>query len=499
MGTVWRAKARGFGGFERDVALKVMGGEFETDPAARVMFLDEAELSARVRHPNVVGTLDLGEWEGQLFLVQEWIEGASAEGLARTEERIGGALPEALTLRLLLDALDGLHAAHTATTPDGAALELVHRDVAPDNLLVGRDGWVRIADFGVARAARRRSEATQFGLTKGKAAYAAPEQQGLVRGVSVDARADLWGLGATVYRLLTGRAPFLRVDALEDYVNGTGALPVIGSELSHAWSHWLSRCLAPRPADRFPSAAAWAEEVERAWRTGEAPAPMTRAAAGEFVRVRTERTAIGVNERALDRELDSDAECTQMTEVHDVTTVTEATSVTSVTSANGRGAAVTPSELVLHVVSGDSARAARTMRTLRADGIHAVHMLPATLQAGVDSGAHVLLLADALTGALRTPRAPWFRVLRNALADEAARGRVWAERPPLGPDHARVITATEAALAAYDTDRFAWVTLDARSARAPDADGAAASIRRALAAISEGEGSLRSALSIRGG
>jgi serine/threonine-protein kinase len=155
MATVYLGRAIGSSGFERRVAIKVMHPHVSTDPEFITMFLDEARLAARIHHPNVVSTLDFQRLEEATFLVMEFIDGASLRDILRALRRRRQRMPIGTAVRIMIDALSGLHAAHELRGDDGEALQVVHRDVSPHNILVGADGITRITDFGVARAAAR--------------------------------------------------------------------------------------------------------------------------------------------------------------------------------------------------------------------------------------------------------------------------------------------------------------------------------------------------------
>jgi serine/threonine-protein kinase len=201
MATVHLGRILGVGGFERVVAIKVMHPHLATDPQFVGMFLDEARLAARLRHPNVVGTIDIHEDELGLFLVMDYIDGPSLAALIRAARKRGSPIPLGAQLRIFLDALAGLHAAHELTDGQGELLNLVHRDVSPQNILVGSDGIARITDFGVARA-RSRITTTKGHEVKGKMSYLAPEQ---VLSEPVDRRADIYSAGVLLWGLLAGR------------------------------------------------------------------------------------------------------------------------------------------------------------------------------------------------------------------------------------------------------------------------------------------------------
>jgi serine/threonine-protein kinase len=187
------------GSFERLFAIKRLRPEFVGEAEVRAMLLEEARLAGRVRHPNVVSVIDVGEDEQGPFLVMDYVEGVSAAELLSTVP--AGALPMDICLRIARDAAEGLHAAHELTADDGSALCLVHRDVSPQNLLVGYDGVARVSDFGIAKALGR-TTATSTGVLKGKLAYMAPEQ---LRFEEPDRRADLFALGVVLFELLSGQ------------------------------------------------------------------------------------------------------------------------------------------------------------------------------------------------------------------------------------------------------------------------------------------------------
>jgi serine/threonine protein kinase len=187
------------GSFERLFAVKRLRPEFVGEDEVRAMLLEEARLAGRVRHPNVVSVIDVGEDEQGPFLVMDYVEGVSAADLLATVP--AATLPMDVCLRIARDAAEGLHAAHELTADDGSALCLVHRDVSPQNLLVGYDGVTRVSDFGIAKALGR-TTATSTGVLKGKLAYMAPEQ---LRFEEPDRRADLFALGVVLFELLSGQ------------------------------------------------------------------------------------------------------------------------------------------------------------------------------------------------------------------------------------------------------------------------------------------------------
>jgi serine/threonine-protein kinase len=168
------------------------------------MFLEEAQLASQIHHPNVVGTLELGEEISALYLVMEWVDGESLSVvLAKAAE--SGGIPLPIAVNLIGQCCQGLYAAHNLRDESGNLLGLVHRDVSPQNLLVTFSGTAKLVDFGIAKATSKSSGLTEAGEIKGKFAYMAPEQ---VRGHAIDARTDLFALGILLYLLTTGKHPF---------------------------------------------------------------------------------------------------------------------------------------------------------------------------------------------------------------------------------------------------------------------------------------------------
>lgn len=204
MAAVWAARQRGSRGFSKVVAIKTMLPTISEDPRFERMFLDEAQIASKIRHEHVVEILDLGEENEILYLVMEWVDGESLSVLRRRAAEHEG-IPLRLAARIVADACAGLHAAHELTDDEGNPIGLVHRDVSPQNILVGYDGNVKILDFGVAKIAGRTADTTSIGHARGKPPYMAPEQ---ALGKPIDRRADVFSLGIIFYQLLVGRHPF---------------------------------------------------------------------------------------------------------------------------------------------------------------------------------------------------------------------------------------------------------------------------------------------------
>ncbi|NUP10224.1 MAG: protein kinase [Polyangiaceae bacterium] len=262
MASVFLARLLGPVGFSRTVAIKRMHPQFAKEPEFVSMFIDEARLAARIRHPNVVPTLDVVCTDGELFLVMEYVQGESLSRLMKRAARATGPMDPKIALPILIDALQGLEAAHNATTETGAPLNIVHRDVSPQNIMVGVDGAARVFDFGIAKASGR-LHTTRDGVIKGKLAYMAPEQ---LTGKVVTPHADLYAAAVVLWEALAGRRLFdgeheaqVIHQILDGVTSGPRAHnPTVSPELDAI----VLRALCLDPTQRFPTAKAMAEALE---------------------------------------------------------------------------------------------------------------------------------------------------------------------------------------------------------------------------------------------
>ena len=200
MATVHLGRLLGAEGFGRTVAVKRLHSHYTTDQDFITMFMDEARIVARIRHPNVVPMVDVIESSKGLFLVMEYVHGEAFSKLLRTCRTTSEPVPTKVATAIMHGVLLGLHAAHETKGVNGELLDVVHRDVSPQNIIVGADGVARVLDFGVAKAAGR-AQITREGQIKGKLAYMAPEQ---IRG-KVDRRADIFAAAVVLWEALTGR------------------------------------------------------------------------------------------------------------------------------------------------------------------------------------------------------------------------------------------------------------------------------------------------------
>lgn len=256
MATVWAARMKGTRGFSKIVAIKTMLPALSSDPRFEKMFLSEAELASRIKHPNVCEILDLGEQGGVLYLAMEWIDGESLVTLLGDCERSEQRVPFAAAAQIGADAARGLHAAHELKDESGELVGVVHRDVSPHNILVTYDGLVKIVDFGVAKAvARSDHQATNAGHLKGKVQFMAPEQAYCDE---VDRRTDVFALGIVLYQLTTGHHPFRADNELATLARITSPEPVPAPEARvpdypPELSAVLLKALAKSPDERFAS------------------------------------------------------------------------------------------------------------------------------------------------------------------------------------------------------------------------------------------------------
>jgi hypothetical protein len=206
MAEVLLARVVGPHGFERPVVIKRILPHLARRPDFVSMFVDEARIAARIQHPNVVHVYELGSEGSELFLAMEYLAGESLAGVLRRFAARGETMPPALAAYVVERACAGLHAAHELRGADGSSLEVVHRDVSPQNLFVGYDGTVKVLDFGIAKAKDRLTE-TETGAVKGKFGYMSPEQ---CAGGELDRRTDTFALSVILYEASTGRRLFKR-------------------------------------------------------------------------------------------------------------------------------------------------------------------------------------------------------------------------------------------------------------------------------------------------
>jgi eukaryotic-like serine/threonine-protein kinase len=208
MAEVFLARSKGPQGFSKTLVLKQILPHLAEDESFVQMFLAEAKIAALLSHPNIVQIFDFGELDGAYFLAMEYVEGVDLRRLCKSLNRQKLSIPPEIAARIFSDVCQGLEYAHEFRHPHtGEPLNLVHRDLSPDNILVSTSGSVKLLDFGIAKAGSV-VDVTRSRVLKGKYSYMSPEQ---IRGETLDARSDLFSLGIVLYELLTGRKPFVSV------------------------------------------------------------------------------------------------------------------------------------------------------------------------------------------------------------------------------------------------------------------------------------------------
>lgn len=261
MAQVHLAKQVGAAGFSRVVAVKRLHPHLAKEPSFRAMIVDEGRLSARIDDARVVRTLDVVEGDFGVAVVMEYVLG---ESLANALEGCREDAPLGVIAAVVGDVLLGLHAAHEARGTDGSPLGIVHRDVSPQNVLIGKDGGAKLIDFGVAKA-RERLAATSVGDTKGKHGYMAPEQ---LAGRPVSRESDLYAVGVVLWEFLTRRSLFVTPEGpnVADRLSGVAAPPpsTWRAGVPPALDALVTRALSPRVQERPPTARAMLEALHEA-------------------------------------------------------------------------------------------------------------------------------------------------------------------------------------------------------------------------------------------
>ena len=266
MAVVWRGVMHGAAGFSRPVALKQMKPELREQERQVAMFVEEARLGSCLLHPNIIQVLDfVDDSEGSYWLVTEWVEGLDLGSLLRYYRARHERIPWPLATLVGIGALRGLAAAHERHAADGSPVPIIHRDVSPQNLLLGVGGAVKLSDFGLARARDRTSVLTTPGFIKGKLGYLAPE---LVGGAQASPHSDLFSLGSVLWEALAGHPLFTGKNDREVMrAIHRGQVPPVSSErpgLPKLLVLAISRALARTPAERHPTATMMAQDLEAA-------------------------------------------------------------------------------------------------------------------------------------------------------------------------------------------------------------------------------------------
>ena len=260
MGEVYVARKTGAGDFEKFVALKLLLAELATSPDAVSRFYDEARLSARLHHPNIVEVFDVGEAEGRPFLAMQLVDGVSLAQLLRSLSDQGVRVPLPVVRAIGLGICEALGYAHALCDSKGRPLKLVHRDVTPSNILLSTSGAVQLTDFGIARVGEA---GTRSGVIKGKAAYIAPEQ--LSHASRLDGRADLYAAAVTLYEVIAGVNPFrgeTQEETLRAVLEGRARpLRELRPDVTPGLEQALHRAMARTPGERFSDAASFRDAL----------------------------------------------------------------------------------------------------------------------------------------------------------------------------------------------------------------------------------------------
>jgi hypothetical protein len=263
MADVYRAKASGAEDFQRLVAIKCMRPDLGDDKQFVPMFIDEAKLAAQLSHSNIVQIYELGRVGSRLYIAMELIWGKDLKQILRTLRALGKQLPLQLCAYVVHRTAEALDYAHQFTTVEGRRLNLIHRDVSPQNLLITYDGQLKVVDFGIARADERQTQ-TQVGVLKGKFAYMAPEQ---TANQPLDHRVDIFALGSVFFEMLTGRQLFGAENqlAIIEKVRTMAPPPIqsLRPDVPAEVDQILARALAKRPDQRYRTALELAEAVSR--------------------------------------------------------------------------------------------------------------------------------------------------------------------------------------------------------------------------------------------
>lgn len=271
MGVLYLGRTEGAAGFARPVVVKRILPHLVANPRMAGLFVREARILSELQHPGIVNILDFGEEDGAYVMVLEFVRGYDLGLWHRFLRETGGLLTGDVALQVMIRVLEALHYAHTFVRSDGHALEVVHRDVSPGNVLLDTEGHIKLLDFGIARFSDDGGEyRTREGEFKGKAAYTSPE---IFRGGQASAQSDVFAAGVVLYKILAGFNPFEGENSMETVKRIAEFEPApishIRSDLRRELDAVLARALAKEPQNRFASAAEFAESLKWCRRQGE--------------------------------------------------------------------------------------------------------------------------------------------------------------------------------------------------------------------------------------
>lgn len=261
MAEIWLAEQRGPGGFNKELVIKRILPHLASEGQFTEMFMDEARIVAHLNHPNIGQVFELGEQEGDYFIAMEFIDGLDLAQLRDKLDERGMRLPVHYAARIICDILAALDYAHEFRDRQGNHVGLIHRDISPQNVLISKEGVVKLVDFGVAKAASNSSK-TETGAVKGKFAYMAPEQ---IEGGQLDRRVDLFAIGCVFYELLAGKKPFGDdLKAVSMILAGQRQeLRELREDVPEEIGRIISRALSRNREDRYSTAVEMEQELER--------------------------------------------------------------------------------------------------------------------------------------------------------------------------------------------------------------------------------------------
>ncbi len=278
MAELFRAKLYGAGGFEKDLAVKKILPQLGQDQDFIQMFMDEAMITVTLNHGNIAQVLDFGEINGEYFLVMEYVDGVDLQNLLKRITEENEPIPTELAAYIVQEICKGLDYAHHKLGIDGQPLNIVHRDVSPQNVIISFEGQVKLVDFGIARAASRITS-TQAGVVKGKMDYMSPEQ---LLGKGVDSRSDIWAAGVIFYELLTLKKPFMGQtpqETMAAITRGTYKAPQkINKQVDRKLAAVLKKALESNTKKRYQTAGKMAQSIASYLHsTKRAPSPLALA------------------------------------------------------------------------------------------------------------------------------------------------------------------------------------------------------------------------------
>ncbi len=266
MAEVFLAVMEGPERFSKLIALKVLRAEYCEDSQGRAAFMNEARLAARLNHPNVVSTYEVGEDSGRLFIAMEYLDGQPlSRVLSRMRTESDCRIPQVVLLKVISETLSGLHHAHELKDFDGSPLNLVHRDVSPHNIFVTYDGVVKVLDFGIAKVVSSAHE-TRTGVMKGKIAYMAPEQVSC-ENKAIDRRVDIHATGCCLWEIIAGRRPYKEFSDVAILAKiGTEGLPPLrpaAPDVAEELERVCMKAVAFQPEDRYADASEFQTDLDR--------------------------------------------------------------------------------------------------------------------------------------------------------------------------------------------------------------------------------------------